>query len=715
MLRYIIGISLITAGMILIRALSNGKILKKHQYALWLIIPVFMILLPLVKTVIPAVIEKTTVSESKIAIPSYVMVDGEMISPHDIGDQYMYHELLNDIELVADREQLRAMKAAGETVPVKTAPDPLFILDCTYCSVTALLLIALAAYNLGFITYCRRRREYVGRDPVSGLKIYRIRHNGAPFLLFNKIYVDKDSGKISEYTICHEASHFKHGDHIWVLVRYIVLILNWYNPFIWAAFILSGRDCELACDEEVLRTRGIGSSAGYVNALLDTLKKNSEKQIGFTISTGMTCGYKMMKKRIVNIKKPARNSRKALALTLAAVLAFSGCSMIIPDPSESSIEDAANISETTTEETAPAVSDTTDAGIVPSASDTAEAATEEVPEDMEEIVNTFPASYKNKIGKCTFDIDKLDCPEELVFHKTSVKIKASKSRQFAEETVKGLPCSDREDPEEIYCVDKKINKWYYCFSIVDSDICFIKYDIPYLEAVVLDFENENFNLDQYTKPKTFAFGSAEEVYDKTAELFGKYGIDIKTGMTVETYYLDHETIAKEHQVDEHIPEGKTIKRRNWTADDDAYLYVVKQSVQGVPISPTNSILWPGSFHPLSDARYVLIVNKDGLHDSDSWNNYCEFKFSPVTEKLLTFDELSQSISDYLAYKSSSAKYTVTKAKLFATHDYLEDKNESKPIELYWAVWVKENKNGKVTEYELRFDAKTGEIAPRLAD
>ena len=713
MLRYIIGITLITAGLILIRALSNGKILKKHQYALWLIIPAFMILFPLVKFVIPAVIENATAAEYNTAIPSYVMVDGEYIKPQEIGDQYMYHELLNDIELIKDREQLRAIKAAEAAG--KTAPSPLFILACAYCFVAASLLIAMAAYNTGFIAYCRRRREYVGRDPASGLKIYRIRHNGAPFLLFNKIYLDRDSEKISDYTICHEASHYKHGDHIWVLVRYIVLILNWYNPVIWAAFILSGRDCELACDEEVLRTRGIGASAGYVNALLDTLKKKTRKNIGFSLSTCMGGGYKMMKKRISNIKKPARNSRKALALTLAAVFAFSGCSMILPDPSESSIEETANTSETTNKETVTSVSDTTDAETVPSTSDTTEETTEEIPEDLEEIVNKFPTSYKNTIGKCTFDIDKLDCPEELVFHKTTVKNKASKSRQFAEETVKGLPCADREDPEEIYCVDEKTNKWYYCFVIVDRDICFLKYDIPYLEAVVLDFENENFNLDQYTKPKTFAFGSAEEVYDKTADLFGKYGLDIRTGMTVETYYLDHETIAKEHQVDEHIPEGKTIKRRNWTADDDAYLYVVKQSVQGVPISPTNSILWPGSFHPLSDARYVLIVNKDGLHDSDSWNNHCEFKFSPVTEKLLTFDELSQSISDYLAYKSSSAKYTVTKAKLFATHDYISDKNDSKPIELYWGVWVKENNNGKVTEYELRFDAKTGEIAPRLAD
>ena len=655
MLRYIIGITLITAGLILIRALSNGKILKKHQYALWLIIPAFMILFPLVKFVIPAALEKASAeADSRRAIPSYVMVDGEYIKPQEIGDQYMYHELLNDIELIEDREQLRAIKAAEAAG--KTAPSPLFILACAYCFVTASLLIALAAYNTGFIAYCRRRREYVGRDPASGLKIYRIRHNGAPFLLFNKIYLDRDSGKISDYTICHEASHHKHGDHIWVLVRYIVLILNWYNPVIWAAFILSGRDCELACDEEVLRTRGIGASAGYVNALLDTLKN------------GMGGGYKMMKKRISNIKKPARNSRKALALTLAAVFAFSGCSMILPDPSESSIEETANASETINAETAPSVSYNTDADNAPSVSDTTEATTEEIPEDLEEIVNTFPASYKNKIGKCTFDIEKLDCPEELVFHKTTVKNKASKSRQFAEETVKGLPYKDLKETEEIYCVDEKINKWYYCFSEVDSDICFIKYDIPYSDSVYLDFESDNYNLDKYTKPKTFAFGSAEDVYDKTADMFGKYGIDIKTGMTVETYYLDHETLDKEALFDE----GKPIKRRNWTADDDAYLYVVKQSVQGVPISPTNSFLWPGSFHALSDVRYVLIVNKDGIHDSESWNNYCEFKLSPVTEKLLTFDELSQSISDYLAYKSSSAKYTITKAKLFATHEYISD-------------------------------------------
>ena len=39
MLRYVIGITFITAVIIIVRALTNGKVLKKYQYAFWLIIP----------------------------------------------------------------------------------------------------------------------------------------------------------------------------------------------------------------------------------------------------------------------------------------------------------------------------------------------------------------------------------------------------------------------------------------------------------------------------------------------------------------------------------------------------------------------------------------------------------------------------------------------------------------------------------------------------
>ena len=730
MLRYIIGLSLISVGVIIIRAISSGKILKKHQYAIWLIIPICMILLPFVKINIPAMqgnadtyisSEDVPADVSRRDIPDYVMVDGETMDPRTIGDQYMYHDMLNDLDLVADREHMRELKAAGTTTSeealVGTAvasddtPSGFTWIKYAYLSVTALLLILLAAYNIGFISYCRRNREYVGRDPQSGLKIYSIRHKGAPFLLFNKIYVDRNSEKLSKFTVCHEACHYKHGDHIWVSLRYLVLILNWYNPVIWAAFLLSGRDCELACDEEVLKVCGRQSSAGYVEALLNHLKKQAKPEYGFTVSTGMSGGYKMMKKRIINIKKPAKNSRTALALTLAAILAVTGCSMIDPAIAESGIatitaakESAPIVSET--EESTEITSDTTTVS-----EETTEATENTTPtteeEDVEEIVNTFPQSYKKKIGNCTFDISKLDCPEEVVFHKTQAKKLDAKYRQFVMDTLNGRPYKENKETEEIYCFDEN-DKWLYCFSAVDSSIEFNKYTIPYSDSVTVDFESDNYNLDLYTKPQTFAFGTAEECFNKAADIFGKYGIDLKTGTTVDTYYLDHENLLKGTDMSDSW--CKEVKVRNWTADDDAYMFVVKQSVQGITVSPMGCFLWPGSFHALSDVYTVIIYNKDGINVVEAWQEYCSYEQSKATEKLLSFDELAQNVSDYLEYKSG-AKCTITKARLFATHGYSKDKNDGKPVELYWAVWVKENNK----QYELRFNAVTGEIAPRFVD
>ena len=53
MLRYIVGITLITIGIVIVRALANGKVLKKHQYAFWIVVPVCMVLFPFVKINLP--------------------------------------------------------------------------------------------------------------------------------------------------------------------------------------------------------------------------------------------------------------------------------------------------------------------------------------------------------------------------------------------------------------------------------------------------------------------------------------------------------------------------------------------------------------------------------------------------------------------------------------------------------------------------------------
>ena len=340
MLRYIIGITLITIGIIIVRALSNGKVLKKHQYAFWLAIPVCMILLPFIKISLPAVDDLNYLLTKTNETVTYDSVKYDVISkasPDVYDDEITEHTGSEDRQMSpeSDNEQMiteyglvinNYVAASDNTAKKQLSIDT--ILKYISISVSAVMITALLVYNAGFVLYCRRRREFAGRDFTSGLKIYRISCKGAPFLLLNKIYVDKASEDINEYIIRHEACHYKHGDHIWVLVRYLVLFLNWYNPVIWAAFILSGHDCELACDEEVLQISGMDSSAGYVETLLGLLKQHSGNSFSLSVYTGMRGGYEMMKKRIMNIKKPADNSRRALALCLTAILLFSSCTFV---------------------------------------------------------------------------------------------------------------------------------------------------------------------------------------------------------------------------------------------------------------------------------------------------------------------------------------------------------------------------------------------------
>lgn len=63
------------------------------------------------------------------------------------------------------------------------------------------------------------------------------------------------------HSVEHELTHYRHGDHIWALLRCLCLVLHWYNPLVWLAAALSRRDAELACDEATIRRPGRGPSA----------------------------------------------------------------------------------------------------------------------------------------------------------------------------------------------------------------------------------------------------------------------------------------------------------------------------------------------------------------------------------------------------------------------------------------------------------------------
>jgi beta-lactamase regulating signal transducer with metallopeptidase domain/flagellar basal body-associated protein FliL len=68
--------------------------------------------------------------------------------------------------------------------------------------------------------------------------------------------------------IRHELAHCWRRDLLGQAAMQLALAVHWFNPFVWLAARLARTDCELACDEFVLRRAGQDTAMSYGGALL---------------------------------------------------------------------------------------------------------------------------------------------------------------------------------------------------------------------------------------------------------------------------------------------------------------------------------------------------------------------------------------------------------------------------------------------------------------
>ena len=299
MLRYIAGVSLVTAVVLFLRLITDKKIARKYQYAMWLAIPVFMLLFP--------------VTDIKVTLPDM-----------------LEH---NDVQILSVTNGEPSDDISHEQVQIHPSPfikriDWNATLRNTSLFISGCIIVFLCLYNVGFIMGIIRKRIMIKIDKKSGLKVYKLENAVTPFLLGCSIYVGSEYEEFSRYVLCHEACHFRRGDQFWIILRHVVLALNWYNPLVWVAFIKSGRDCELACDEEVIKQLGYEEAMGYGKTLLSLVSEKARTPYKFKMTTGIRGTYKMMKKRIFSIKHPNKNSRTALVSCIVLMMMAVGCSLV---------------------------------------------------------------------------------------------------------------------------------------------------------------------------------------------------------------------------------------------------------------------------------------------------------------------------------------------------------------------------------------------------
>ena len=73
---------------------------------------------------------------------------------------------------------------------------------------------------------------------------------------------------VRRHILAHERTHLEKGDHWFKMLGFLALAVHWFNPLVWAAYILLCKDIEMACDERVVRFMNLEERKSYSAALL---------------------------------------------------------------------------------------------------------------------------------------------------------------------------------------------------------------------------------------------------------------------------------------------------------------------------------------------------------------------------------------------------------------------------------------------------------------
>lgn len=135
-----------------------------------------------------------------------------------------------------------------------------------------------------------------------------------PFVLgffFPRIYLPKGVGAHQlTYILKHEQTHITRRDHIIKPLCLLLTCIYWFNPFLWAAFLLLSKDMEMSCDETVLKSFDQDIKEEYSRSLLEFASGRK------CLSVPLAFGENGVKSRIANV---LRFKKKGLWISAVAV------------------------------------------------------------------------------------------------------------------------------------------------------------------------------------------------------------------------------------------------------------------------------------------------------------------------------------------------------------------------------------------------------------
>lgn len=345
-MEWIISSTVLMLIVIGLRTVLKGRISLGLQYALWLLVLV-RLLLPVNLTqsalsilgTAQRVMETapmqtvTELADTHPEVRSYAEARAEIVARYEAQGTPV--NTLSKQEMREFEQQVEAHREADYTLGDVAAR----VLGMAWIAGMAVTALCLLGSNLRFARRLRRSRRAL---PVPGcpLPVYATGAVDTPCLfgpvkpaIYLPADIPWDEGAM-EHILTHERTHYRHGDHIWSVLRCVCLAVHWYNPLVWICAGLSRRDGELACDEASIRVLGEERRTEYGRTLIDMTCQKPRGMVGLAATT-MNDSQKSLRERIRLIARHPKTAAYTLILVILVAALAVGCTFTgLPDETQ---------------------------------------------------------------------------------------------------------------------------------------------------------------------------------------------------------------------------------------------------------------------------------------------------------------------------------------------------------------------------------------------
>lgn len=311
---------IITSSILIIAVLGISFVIEKRinpciKYGLWLLVAIKLLVpLPEFESVISVMNAANKIEERSVR---YFFVNNE-----DSEDQDIPSETYGP-----DEETEKVYGKITQSINVADICFWVWLAGALSCAGVFLWS------NLRFAGRLRKDRVKIGRVQDK-INVYMVTGLESPCLfgLFKpSVYLQEGSRlseKQREFVLAHEYTHYRHGDHVWTLIRCMCIIFYWYDPLVWMAAYRSIKDSELACDAGTLKIIGYERHIEYGKALIEIAKGMQHQSLGIRVlgcSTSATGGIREMKKRMRMIVHRPRTKIITLLVLVLVCVSIVGC------------------------------------------------------------------------------------------------------------------------------------------------------------------------------------------------------------------------------------------------------------------------------------------------------------------------------------------------------------------------------------------------------